>query len=430
MRETMQDEKREQNKVVRLNAKKKKMTRLYTILAVVVVAMCIYQVFKINYSPVKTELAFEKTISNAVTTQGFVIRDETYIKANAVGTLVPLVADGKRVASGDDVAVVFNSEESARNYAKIRALEEDIAYFESLKNKIGVQTSDVESMDNRIYAACEQYILGMQTGNVETLDAYEDTVCEAITSRQLSTGTVIDPTEKLAALKAELAALQAQSSGFVTVKADNPGYYIGHVDGYETAFDYDKAKSATGEEIQALLSGTPTPTESLQNCMGKLVDSFNWYLLCVIDSQSAASLSSGSRITVEFPLSSAQAISAEVVSVQNAGTDSAAVVLRSNLMNPQYAGLRKEQIRLVLQNFTGYRVNNKAIREVEGEKGVFILSGNIIKFKKVNIAYSDETYSVCVTPKDDNGNPLSGYVSLYDEIIVEGTDLYDGKILG
>ena len=29
-----------------------------------------------------------------------------------------------------------------------------------------------------------------------------------------------------------------------------------------------------------------------------------------------------------------------------------------------------------------------------------------------------------------NGNPKSGYVSLYDEIIVEGTDLYDGKILG
>ncbi len=430
MKETLQDETREQNKIVRLNRKKKKMTRFYTVLAIIVVAMCIYQVFKINYNPVKTEIAFEKTISNAVTTQGFVVRDETYIKANAVGTLVPLVADGKRVASGDDVAVVFNSEESARNYAKIRALEEDIAYFESLKNKIGVQTSDVESMDDRIYAACEQYIFGMQTGDVESFSAYEDAVCEAITSRQLSTGTVIDPTEKLTALKSELAALQAQSGGYITVKADNPGYYIGHVDGYETALDYDKAKTATGEEIQALLSGTPVPAESLQNCMGKLVDSFNWYLLCVIDSQSAASLSSGSRITVEFPLSSAEAISAEVVSVQNAGADSAAVVLRSNLMNPQYAGLRKEQIRLVLQNFTGYRVNNKAIREVEGEKGVFILSGNIIKFKKVNIAYSDETYSVCVTPKDDNGNPLAGYVSLYDEIIVEGTDLYDGKILG
>lgn len=430
MKETVQDNRREQNKIVRLHAKRKKTTYLYAVLAILVVVVGIYQIVKINYSPVETEVAFEKTVSNAVTTQAFIVRDETYIKANAVGTLVPLVTDGKRVASGDNVAVVFNSETSARNYAKIRSLEADIAYFESLKNKIGIQTSDIEAMDSRIYDACEQYILGMQTGNVENYETYEDVVCEAITSRQLSTGTVIDPTEKLNSLKAELAALQAQSGGFVTVQADNPGYYIGHVDGYETAFDYNKAKTATGEEITALLSASPAPTEALQNCMGKLVDSFNWYILCVLDTQSAASLSSGSRITVEFPLSSAEAISAEVVSVQNAGQDSAAVVLRSNLMNPQYAGLRKEQIRLVLQNFTGYRVNNKAIREVDGQKGVYILSGNIMKFKKVEIAYSDESYSVCVTPKDDNGNPLSGYVSLYDEIIVEGTDLYDGKILG
>ena len=407
MKDKVQDERREQNKVIRLHAKRKKLTYVYTVLAVLVVVVCIYQIIKINYRPVKTEIALERTVSNAVTTQGFIVRDETYVKADAVGTLVPLVTDGKRVARGDDVAVVFNSEVSARNYAKIRELESDIAYFESLKNKIGIQTS-----------------------NVEGYEPYEDAVCEAITSRQLSTGTVIDPTEQLQTLKAELAALQGQSGGFITVKADNPGYYIGHVDGYETAFDYEKAKTATGEEINALLSATPTPTEALQNCMGKLVDSFNWYLLCVIDSQSAASLSSGSHITVEFPLSSAEAISAEVVSVQNAGPDSAAVVLRSNLMNPQYAGLRKEQIRLVLQNFTGYRVNNKAIREVDGQKGVYILSGNIMKFKKVHIAYSDETYSICVTPKDKDGNLLSGYVSLYDEIIVEGTDLHDGKVLG
>lgn len=430
MKETVQDKRREENKVIRLHAKRKKMTYIYAVLAVLVIAVGVYQIVKINYSPVKTEVTLERTISNTVTTQAFIVRDETYVKAEAVGTLVPLVTDGKRVADGDDVAVVFNSEASARNYAKIRALESDIAYFESLKNKIGMQTSDIDSMDSRVYDACEQYILGISTGNVENYEAYESAVCEAITSRQLSTGTVIDPTEKLNALKAELAALQGQSGGFVTVKADNPGYYIGHVDGYENAFDYDKAKTATGEEITALLSAAPAPTESLQNCMGKLVDSFNWYILCVIDSQSAAFLSSGSRITVEFPLSSAEAVSAEVVSVQNAGTDSAAVVLRSNLMNQQYAGLRKEQIRLVLQNFTGYRVNNKAIREQDGQKGVYILSGNIVKFKKVEIAYSDETYSVCVTPKDDNGNLLSGYVALYDEIIIEGTDLDDGKILG
>lgn len=52
------------------------------------------------------------------------------------------------------------------------------------------------------------------------------------------------------------------------------------------------------------------------------------------------------------------------------------------------------------------------------------LNGNIVKFKKINIVYSDSEYSICSVPDGE-----SGYIKQYDEIIVEGTDLYDGKIL-
>ena len=419
-----------EQKVVKLNNPKKKRTTLvYAALAILIVGICIYQIFKINYSPVKTEVAFEKTISKTVSTQTCVVRDESYIRADAAGTLVPLVADGNRVARGDTVAVVFTSEESARNYAEMQSVQEDIDYFESLKNKVGAQTSDVDALDDRVYAACENYVRAIAEGNVDDYKTYEDAVCETITSRQLSTGTVIDPTEKIAALQAKLAELQAKSGGYTTIQVENPGYYISHVDGYETAIAYSDATSATADQIEALLSSEPTPDSELSGCMGRLVDSFNWYMLCVIDSESAAYLSDGGEVTVEFPLSSAQSVKAEVVSIQNAGSNRSSVILRCNLMNQQYASLRKEQIRLVLQEFTGYQVNNKAIREVDGQKGVYVVSGNIVKFKKVNIAYSDSEYSVCVTPTDENGNPLSGYVTLYDEIIVEGTDLYDGKIL-
>lgn len=425
----MREHEQNNTNVIALNPKRKSATPLYVLLAVGMIAICIYQIFKINYTPVKTEIALEKTISRSVTTESFIVRDETYITAEVSGTLVPLVADGKRVARGDDVAVVFTSEESARTYSKIQALRSQIAYFESLKNKIGIQTSDVETLDDRIYSACEVYVQTIATGAIDEFSTYSDAVCEAITSRQLSTGTVIDPTEKLEALNAELAALQASAGGYTTVQADNPGYYIAHVDGYENVISYADAKHANGETIEGLLKASPVPSAQLQTRMGKLVDSFNWYLLCVIDSESAAGLTTGSRVTVEFPLTSAGSISAQIVSVQNAGTDKVSVVLSSNLMNTQYAGLRKEQIRLVLENFTGYQVNNKAIREVDGQKGVYIVSGNIVKFKKIDIAYSDSQYSVCVTPKNENGALLDGYVSLYDEIIVEGTDLYDGKIL-
>lgn len=242
----MSETQKNKDNIVKYPQKKKSATVLYTALALLIVGICIYQIFKINYSPVKTELALEKTISNAVVTEGFVVRDETYITADAVGTLVPLVTDGKRVASGDDVAVVFTSENSARVYSQMQSIEADIAYFESLKNKIGIQTSDVDAMDERVYSACQSYVTALAKGDIDALETYEDAVCETITARQLSTGTVIDPTEKIQSLYAQLDTLKAQSGGYVTVQANNPGYYIGHVDGYEIACAYDTVLEVSG----------------------------------------------------------------------------------------------------------------------------------------------------------------------------------------
>ncbi len=424
-------EKQDGGKVVPLHPKRKKSTNiLYALLAFLVVGVSVYQIFRINYSPVDTEIALETTVDNAVTVEGFVVRDESYIRADAAGTLVPLVTDGHRVASGDAVAVVFGSEEAARNYTELQQVEEDIAYFESLQNKIGASTADVDVLEEQIYGAAQSYVLAMRSGNMDEYESYGDAICEAITSRQLSTGTVIDPTEKLTALRARLSELQSASGGYTTVTANNPGYYISHVDGYENVISYDDVLTSTGPELAAVLSAEATSQSELQNCMGKLVDAFNWYLVCVLDTQTAASVVSGDTLTAEFPLTSAESVRATVVSVLPAEDGQTVLVLQSNLMNQQYASLRKEQVRLVFDEITGFRVDNRAIREVDGVQGVYVVSGNLVEFKKVEIAYSDSEYSVCVTPTDDNGNPQSGYVELYDEIIIEGTDLYDGKILG
>jgi hypothetical protein len=45
-------------------------------------------------------------------------------------------------------------------------------------------------------------------------------------------------------------------------------------------------------------------------------------------------------------------------------------------------------------------------------------------FKKIKQIISEEDYTLVVDTSD-----LDGYISLYDTIIVEGKDLYDGKII-
>ena len=92
-------------------------------------------------------------------------------------------------------------------------------------------------------------------------------------------------------------------------------------------------------------------------------------------------------------------------------------------MNRDVANLRIENIEIITDEYTGIRINNNAIREVDGEKGVYVQRGNIISFKKINILHSTEDYSV-IEKVDD-----SSYVRQYDTIITEGVDLYDGKVI-
>lgn len=412
------------DKIVKFRDNKKIMTALYILIAALFIVCFLYQLYKINYKPVKTEVALEKTIASSTVTDAFIVRDEYPITASVSGTLVPLIEDGKRVASGDNVAVVFNSDESAKNYNEIKSLEKSIEYYSSLQNKIGVQTSDITPLDERVYTACERYILSADEGNFDTLYTYEESLRDAITSRQLSTGTVIDPSVKLEELTTRLEKLRSLNIGYSTITAPHPGYYISVADGYENAIAYSEIGSLNTVRVMSLFNDSFQP-ESTDSYLGKLVDGFNWYILCVIDYDDAVKLSKGDTIKIEFTMTTAEPLEATVVNILETVDNKAAVIFRSNLMSTEYAGLRNEQIRITFYEHTGLQISNKAIREVDGEKGVFVQSGNIVEFRKINIVYSDSEYSICTNP-DNKGK----YLKLYDEVITEGVDLYDGKVIG
>ena len=412
-----------ESKIVKFKDNKKYMIIVYVVIAALFIAFFLYQLFKINYEPVKTEVAIEKTFAASAITDSFIVRDEYPISASVSGTLVPLVEDGKRVASGDNVAVVFTNDEAAKNYNEIQSLEKKIAYYSSLQNKVGVQTADITPLDERVYTACEKYIASVDDGNFDALYQYEEDVRDSITSRQLSTGTVIDPSVKLEELNTRLEQLRSANVGYSTITAPHPGYYISMADGFENTIAYSEIKSLNTVRLMSLFDPNLTPGNT-DSYLGKLVDGFNWYILCIVDYDDAVKLSKGEKVKIDFTMTTAQGLTAELVDLLETVDSKAGVIFKSNLMNTEYAGLRREQIRITFDEHTGYQVSNKAIREVDGEKGVFVLSGNIVKFKKINIDYSDSEYSICNNPENKGG-----YLELYDEIIVEGTDLYDGKFL-
>ena len=395
----------------------------FSFLGVLIILYFVYQVIQMNSSPYKTEIAMEREIKSTVSADAFIVRDESYITAeNTNGTVVSIAEDGKRVAGGDAVAVVFPNAQSAAAYARTNEIEKEIEYYKQLKNRVGLGTNAPSSYNDMINSACINLIEASrgEFGSIFS-DALND-FRDAITTKQLAVGEELSVDAKLTELEAELLELQSKAIGYTTVASPNPGYYIGSVDGYENAVDYGSVMDVNCEKISSLLSSQKQDVS--QNVMGKLVDAFDWYLLCNIPYNSSGALEVGETVKVDVVNAAVGTIQCTVAYKGDKEGEQVALVLKCNAMNRNVTNLRIERIEIITEEYTGIKINNKAIREQDGEKGVYVRSGNIIRFKKINILYSTEDYSVI--EKIDND---SSYVKQYDTVITEGVNLYDGKVV-
>ena len=393
-----------------------------SILGVLIILYFVYQIIQMNSTPYKTEVAFQKNVQTTVNTTAFVVRDEAYITASdATGTVVSIAEDGKRVGSGDPVAVVFSSAESAAAYVRINELEDEISYYKQLKNRVGIGTNAPSSYSNMIDDACLDFISASREGIDRNFNEALKDLRDAVTARQLAVGEQLSVDSKLTALESELLSLQGKASGYSTVASPNSGYYIGSVDGYENAISYDDVLNVNCEKINSLLSYQKQSPAS--TTMGKLVDEFNWYLLCNVPYGSSGDIAIGDVVSVNIPNTAVGKIKCTVAFKGNKEGEQVAVVLKCNTMNRDVANLRIEDIEIILNEYNGIRINNSAIREQDGEKGVFVVRGNIVQFKKINIIESNEEFSIIEASQD------SSFVREYDTIITQGVDLYDGKVI-
>ncbi len=393
-----------------------------TVLGILIIVYFIYQVVQMNSSPYKTEVALERNVETVISTTAFVVRDEEYlVTENVAGTVVPIAEDGKRVGSGDNVAVVFQSPESAAAYVRINELNREIDYYKQLKNRVGIGTNAPSSYNDLIDDACIAVISSSREGVNSEFDESLVDLRDAVTARQLAVGTELSVDAKLSSLEAELITLQSQAVGYKTVTAPTPGYYIGSVDGYENAISYDGLKEINCQQVTDLINHQKQlPTTDV---MGKLVDSFDWYLLCSVPYNSSGDIVEGETLNVNIPNTTVGTIKCTVEYKGDKEGEYVAVILKCNIMNREVANLRIEDIEIITEKYSGIRINNSAIREENGEKGVYVLEGNVVKFKRINIISSDETFSI-IEKVDD-----SAYVKQYDTIITEGVGLYDGQVI-
>ncbi len=405
---------------------KKNIFNLKTTAIVLVVCLLasyvIYQCVLISKADMETQFALTETVYNTIDTKCFVVRDEHFIKNDVDGTTVSFAKNGERVASGDTVSIVFDSSDDAVSYLKISELEKNIAHYEELSGQANFQTLNIDSLTDKIDNELIDFLEARDSRQFDEAVESADVFRDSLTGKQIATGSSLDFSKQLATLKNELTSLKNAEYAYTEVKSDSAGYYINGSDGYESTIDFAKIDEITVDEISKAIKAKPQAVAS--DVVGRVVGSFTWYIVCVVDTDDTVNLSYDESVYVNFPYQGVERLPVTLHKIGDRTSDKTILILSCDLMNEALADLRIEDIQINTEEYTGYKISNSAIRTVDGEKGVYVVRGNLLGFRKIHILYSTDSFTIVDNPDGD-----SGYIKLYDKVVTKGVELYDNKLV-
>lgn len=393
------------------------------VLSIIVISYIVYNAFAYSYSPIDTQrLTEETTIEETIDFKGFALRDEKIIDTSASGTVIPLAHDGKRVANGDDIAVVCQNDDQAAAYTKLESLKHELERYKNINDPDGTQELSADKLNTKISDAYDDIMDAVTTGAYDELPDALTAYADKCATKQILTEGSIDLSAKLTSLENEIATLTAQNINYSSVKAPKSGYYINTIDGYESALSYKDALSLTSQQIESALNAEPAAVSG--NSLGKIVESYKWYIVGETESQNSSYFKNGAKITVNFPKEGVNHVTMLVEKADTQG-DKMTVVLSCSLMDETFANMRTEDMQIVTKSHTGYRVPSNVIRfDEDNNTGIYVLRGKIITFIPVEIIYTEDDFAI-ISSSSSNGKS----VRLYDEVIIKGKDLEDGKVI-
>ena len=391
-----------------------------------------------------TETAYRATAYDVVKTNAIAVRDEEYIESPSGGILVYDATDGDKIIAGGTIATVYSTEDDVRNTLRMRELDDKIAYLEDLNTLSKTASIALDTVNSRINEQLISLMAQVNSRAFRTIPDVEDELMTNVFRKQIITGEQGKFSDKIEALKSERESLSASTgnpSGTVTTASS--GYFVGSVDGYESCVDVSNLDTFYYSDYQAL---EPAKVDT-GKYIGKIIKGVNWYLMCPVTADEATNISrNSSNVSVRLPYAMSGDIPAKVLYVNElADQDKSIVVLQCSYMNDALSKIRSESVEIVIDSYEGLKIsksaihdsevtrtvedeNGKEIQETKVVQGVYVEYGNELRFRQIVIEYSGDDYVIC-QESPDQSLLFTGTVTLYDRVVIEGGDLYDGKLI-
>lgn len=360
----------------------------------------------------------KETVKNQIELSGYIFRDETVLTSPSAGTTVASAKDGEKVAGGSVVALSYYIEsEEVKNAVSKTDEKINILKKSSLSKSLDIAETDKRIAELRTEMAIRQ-------NDAAYLKFASEELLTLMNKRSLSLSDKENYDKEIASLTAERTLLLSSLGKSEKTEAPLSGYFYSYTDGYENLFTAEEALNMTKEKFDYLSSSLP----SLYNgAIGKISEGFKWYFVCKTDIESSEEIVEDKKYSCTFSDNTYKDEIKLTVEKKTVDYSDKTVIITfcADRTPENFDFVRHQRMKITVSETTGLKVPVPAVRVIDGNTGVYILYDGVARIRNINILTESGGYYIV----EDSEQKTKEWLYLYDRIIMDEKNLYDGKVI-
>ncbi len=381
---------------------------------------------------ISTEHAFFSVVDDTIVANAYIFRDETVVTQSGGGTRSYSAFNGEKVRINSELCVTYQEADEAVIQENINDINKQI----ELLKKSNIETGSYSTDLARVNGSISEYMMQMQrsvaSGDLSAAARIKDDLLLQM-NRRLA--IVSDDKNyygsRIGMLETQRNELQAQLSGVkVTTVSPAAGYFYIGADGYETSFSASALDSIDVKGFKQLIKQKPSES-LLSEAVGKIARSSKWYIAFVGTRRDSAYFEEGSKVKVQFPYNDNCEIDMIFERVMgDTKSDEVVFVFSTGALPTDFNFSRMQEVRIIKNTNQGLKIRTTALRNENGESGVYVLSAGRIIFKTAKVLCETGGFYIVELPNPKDLSQRSNTkLSLHDTVITGGKNLYVGKVL-
>ncbi len=369
-----------------------------------------------------------------ISATGYIFREQTVINAPVSGYLYCEAAEDERVSMGEPVMYIYKNEINLSANNELKMVDEKINELSEGLRSSEVFSSDTAKLEQNIAQILRKVPKYGAKGDLEKAAAVAEEVNSLIEKRRIIAGEIEAPDreKELADLKAQKAELEKKYNiERSVVHAPKTGAFTSRIDGLEDKLTMSALANVNREylrELDKLYKDAKTSEKVEENQpIGKIVNNFTWSVAAQVSADLAEGLRIGSELDIRFSDISVDTIKGTVSKITPEESGRVILVVNSNKYVDKIYSVSRAKVEFVKHSYEGFRIPAKALRMLDGKMGVYVIRSNKARFIPVELMYNGKDWVVVAEQTESFETPT--VLKLYDELIIDGKDIYEGKVV-